>query len=758
MDHEAQGILGGLFQLIGSLLWYLAIWIPLGVYHQTLFKQVFQTHDMVRRYVYAVAIAVVPPVWLTSYFSGWLERPWAAIGCCIAYAALLYGLSDILKAEREAQERKAQRDQEQARLRQEALDLDQVRLNMASLPTADEFVARFNEAFSSRCRREGLPEVGPANSLYSSIVRELYESDILPLSNEVPTALTPALARYSDIPQLLDAFQEPLLSSFMEFRRLLPPSPSPFTVPAYERIDISTVGTVLRAFWTIDGYVHRTVYATMTSNALSVGKQQLQPKKPEDERCVWPDEFEGSAGEAALTYFRGTPLLKLFTSGIPLAISDEARFEHQWVIATPGSGKTQLLQTQIAGDLKRVEAGEASIVVIDSQPLANGFLSNIARLKLFAPDQPLDGKLVFLRPEMSEPGAHDIVTPALNVFDVGQHDPTLSARDRQILQTSALNMITFTLSERSGQQDAMIRFLVQLAVTIPGVTIDTVRRMLILPRQEFLKTYEEALGKVPDVVRDYFTHTFHTQALNVTREAVARRFMELLSDQTFARMFQNERNAINLKTEIDQGKVVLIHTDKALLGPDGSELFGRFFISLILQATLQRASNKPVFVYIDECADYISNDENVATLIDQARKQRVGFVFAHQRLRQIRSENVLSALSTCAIKFASRNEDDSKTMARYLRTEEAFVRDMPKLSFACHVRDTTANAVRVKITHGRMERMERMTDEEYAHVRQRMRDLYCERSSTGGPPAPPTPPTGPTRGRNVTDVTWEDVV
>ena len=54
---------------------------------------------------------------------------------------------------------------------------------------------------------------------------------------------------------------------------------------------------------------------------------------------------------------------------------------------------------------------------------------------------------------------------------------------------------------------------------------------------------------------------------------------------------------------------MLINTAKDLLKQDGCEIFGRFFIALLVQAVQERAAipenkRRATFVYIDEAQDY----------------------------------------------------------------------------------------------------------------------------------------------------------
>jgi type IV secretory pathway VirB4 component len=152
--------------------------------------------------------------------------------------------------------------------------------------------------------------------------------------------------------------------------------------------------------------------------------------------------------------------------------------------------------------------------------------------------------------------------------------------------------------------------------------------------------------------------------------------MYLLENPTFERMFSNPRSKLDLYTELQSSKVILINTDKDLLKDKRTEMFGRFFIAMLLQsaqerAALQRENRLPVFCYIDECHDYIANDTNITTLLDQARKMNIGLVLANQRCAQV-SPAVLDALCNVSIKMArALSDSDAHTLARNMQTTPA---------------------------------------------------------------------------------------
>src|SRR5258708_3755237 len=101
---------------------------------------------------------------------------------------------------------------------------------------------------------------------------------------------------------------------------------------------------------------------------------------------------------------------------IPLTIPERTKMEGVWGVANPGHGKTQAIQAQIAELLPRVAKGECSIMVMDSQGLAaDRMIAKIKNLKVFAPGQPLHGRLIHLDPRQL---THPV---ALNFFDVSHY-------------------------------------------------------------------------------------------------------------------------------------------------------------------------------------------------------------------------------------------------------------------------------------------------------------------------------------------------
>ena len=201
-------------------------------------------------------------------------------------------------------------------------------------------------------------------------------------------------------------------------------------------------------------------------------------------------------------------------------------------------------------------------------------------------------------------------------------------------------------------------------------------------------------------------------------------------------MFSHPRSKLDLFSEMNAGKVILINTAKDLLKEQGTEIFGRFFIALIAQAAQERATlpaNKrmPTIVYVDEAQDYF--DRNIGIILAQARKQNVGMVLSHQFLGQLEPKLQEAFAANTAIKFAGgASAKDARSLAPMLYCQPEFIEAQPKASFAAHVRGQTRSAVPLRFPLGYMEKLPRMDKDEQQAVRQRMRELYAVHHSELG--------------------------
>ncbi len=451
--------------------------------------------------------------------------------------------------------------------------------------------------------------------------------------------------------------------------------------------------------------------------ASGLAAEDLPQKK---HKLVYPHQATLSPLDLAKSYLAGTPLHALAALPIPFSIPLERRFEHTHVLGGTGHGKTQLLQTLMLNDFDDPE--RPSVVVIDSQGDMLKVLSRLARF-----DPAVDDRLIIV-------DAGDLEWPLrLNMFDVDRNrlgQLSLGARTQILSGILELYQYLFGAlfgAELTAKQTVVFNFLAQLMLAIPGANIQVLRDLLDDPTP-YLKHIDTLEPTARSFLVDHLFDKKNRQYAE-TRQQILRRLFHLLGTPGFAPMFSHPKNALDMKAAMDQGKVVLINTAKDKFRSETSAIFGRYMVALVMQAALERAADdertrRPAFVYIDEAADYF--DDNIDTLLIQARKFKVGLILAHQHLDQLTPKLRASVMTNPAVRFAGGvSEKDANTLDGNMKTTEQFLMSMSKRAdeteFVCFVRNLTPSAVRITVPLGAAERESRMSQEAYAKLIARVR-------------------------------------
>src|SRR5262249_24887144 len=102
-----------------------------------------------------------------------------------------------------------------------------------------------------------------------------------------------------------------------------------------------------------------------------------------------------------------------------------------------------------------------------------------------------------------------------------------------------------------------------------------------------------------------------------------------------------EQSAFNMRSIMDNGKILLADLSKGKIGEDASTLLGAMLLTHIELAALSRADiseqdRRDFFVYIDEFYNFTS--ASFANMIAELRKYRVNLTLANQFIEQIDEE------------------------------------------------------------------------------------------------------------------------
>ena len=384
-------------------------------------------------------------------------------------------------------------------------------------------------------------------------------------------------------------------------------------------------------------------------------------------------------------------------------IFEEARFAGHWIVASPGRGKTNLLLNMYLEDLKKLP--NASIIIMDSK----GDLSDpISRHKVFAPGQSLAGRLAVLQPDVNYP-------LALNPLDLRASTP----------HTIRLLQYLFGFLE-TGQdrfQSTLLRAVLLALKATPKASFADFQNILL----NGYKPYERYIRRLSPYDAEFFlTGEFDSETCSQIKNQILWRLRDLTTRNPILRtIFSSHQTKVDIAGLMDGGNVIVINNSKAILGDEGSEFFGRFFIALVRAAADQRAAlspeqKLPVYFYMDECQSVIRQDEQVADILQECHAQRIAMVFAHQALSQITSARALEALNDCAIRHVN-TEDDASALAQKLRTTPEHLCSLPKGTFATVGDGLGATDISVPLVGD----IPRMSYTEWADARAEMREKHA---------------------------------
>jgi hypothetical protein len=404
------------------------------------------------------------------------------------------------------------------------------------------------------------------------------------------------------------------------------------------------------------------------------------------------------------SFWRRTPTrsideLKRLVQPPALSLPDETRFSGHWLIAPPGRGKTTLLHALIANDLDK----DAAIVLMDSKGDLIDPIKNLACIK---------DRLLLIEPDPD-------MAFALNPLDAGKVNPMHAVTLIEYIMAGLLD------AKFTALQSTLFRNVVPAIIEgIPNPTLDTFKQVMVkgLP--------PEALAKLNPYAQAFFTNRdtgFNSKTYDSTRKEVVWRLDYLFTNPILRAMFSAAQTKLDMSHEMDAGKVIIINNSKSILGDEGAEFFGRFFIALILRAAQQRAgkpaaSKKPCYVYIDECQSVIAKDVKIPTLLDECRSQKIALILAHQRTAQLTAP-VLDAVANCAIRMAN-SDDEAKYLAPKLRMDVETLQALPRGTFGTFVRDLTPRGIQLQVAKVDLAALPQMTEEELATVRDRMRTAF----------------------------------
>ncbi len=549
---------------------------------------------------------------LLATFLVFIVLPLGALGL------LIWGITEYVKHQRleaQAEERALQIRQERFELREQTLKLHEAAT--LQLESRDDLYGKLgDEVVKARKERGIKPRKLPKELIYAVLSVYYDELDRYPPPPEVPE-LTDAvaeryfqneLAPYVERARRFDRelLQRPLADVVLAYMELVPEGTTgQLQIPLYKTpVARQVLLRICDLFWDKE-IAERDYFPAMRDlqrQGAAIAQERLGAKD-----LVWAKDYPGDDG---YKLYLPTDFAPVFEALVPFSISDSSRFAHHWCLGKTGRGKTTFLRHLIRDDLRRASEGECSLVVVDSKKL----IREMRGLKDFAPGQPLHERVTVID--------SDDVFP-LNPF----HLPKQQAR-------AVLVYMLAGLSGPSELQSGALTFFVDAALQTPNPTLQTILDLVRLDARK--GQLPEHFSSFDKETRDWFEYTRKTLHPG-TSGGIEQRLANFLNEHKYglARAFNAPGWALDFQKLHDGGHVLLVDTDLATNGKDGTNLLGRLMIALVEQLStgrnrLDEKKLKPLWLYLDEASDYIEADEKFVQILIKARSSRIGATVAYQ--------------------------------------------------------------------------------------------------------------------------------
>lgn len=301
-----------------------------------------------------------------------------------------------------------------------------------------------------------------------------------------------------------------------------------------------------------------------------------------------------------------------------IKFNEDDRTRHQYIIGKSGSGKSALLSWQARQDIKN---GQGVCIIDPHGDLIEDALAHVPKER-----------------------AKDVI-----VFDPSDSERPLG-----------LNMLEATTDEEKDRAslDAMEIFIKLFGNEIFGPRIQHYFRNGCLT----LMDDEDEGATLIDVPRLFVDDEFQRYKVSKCKNVVVRSFWEneiaktgarekeemipyfsakfgpFVTNTTMRNIIGQPKSAFNIRSVMDEGKILLVNLSKGKIGDINAQLLGLIFVNKVNMAAMSRADvpreeRRRFYLYVDEFQNFIT--DAFATILSEARKYELALIMAHQYIGQL---------------------------------------------------------------------------------------------------------------------------
>jgi Type IV secretion-system coupling protein DNA-binding domain len=304
-------------------------------------------------------------------------------------------------------------------------------------------------------------------------------------------------------------------------------------------------------------------------------------------------------------------------------IKQKDRRGHVYLIGKTGTGKSTLMANMMIADIKQ---GNGAALIDPHGDLAEEILE-------FIPEERM-ADVIYLDP------ADKDFPIAFNPLE------KVSADGRYLVASGLISVFKKIWPDFWGPRlEHILRHALLTLLEIEGSSL------LDLPLLLVNKAFRaEIIAKVSDQqVREFWYYEFERYSVWLRSEAVSpvlNKVGQFLTSPVLRNILGQRRNTFDIKTLMDEGKILVVNLAKGRLGEDVTSLLGAMIVTKIQLAAMSRAEvpeaeRRAFYLFVDEVHNFLTL--SFANILSEARKYGLNLTIAHQYIEQL-DEQVRAAI------------------------------------------------------------------------------------------------------------------
>lgn len=300
---------------------------------------------------------------------------------------------------------------------------------------------------------------------------------------------------------------------------------------------------------------------------------------------------------------------------------------HTWLLGGTGSGKSTAMLNLFLADARE----NRSAVVIDPKAtLVSDILERLPKER--------DSDVVILDPSQAGQAV------SINPFDLVKFGVPA-----ELVADMLLGIFQEIFEDSWGiyTQDILSHSFHTLAKVDSSTLID-------LPKLLTNKAFRHDLlnGISDPFLLDFWQgyDTLSDSARQTMISPVLNKFRGVLLRPALRTILGTSSGEFSLKDIFDKPRLLLVPLNKGLIGTENAKFIGAILLGSLYQLTLLRAKEtvrKPVFIYIDEVADYLKLPVPLEDALSMSRSLGVGYILANQFSKQLPTQLRESIYANC---------------------------------------------------------------------------------------------------------------